>query len=51
MDITKIVRVMECSEKTARKIFAEAGPLLRTSKDGRKIIWHINLDTLSSEGN
>ena len=51
MDITKIVRVMQCSEKTARKIFAEAGPLLKTSKDGRKIIWHINLDTLSSEGN
>ena len=51
MDISKIASYMECSERTARKILADAGPLLTTTKDGRKIIWHINLDTLASEEN
>ena len=51
MDISKITYMMECSERTARKILADAGPLVETTKDGRKLIWHINLDTLSSEKN
>ena len=51
MDISGIAHMMECSEKTARKILADAGPLVKTSKDGRKLIWHINLDALSSEEN
>ena len=48
MDISGITYMMECSEKTARKILADAGPILNTSKDGRKLIWHINLDTFSA---
>ena len=48
MDISRITYMMECSEKTARKILADAGPLLKTTKDGRKLIWHINLDPLSA---
>lgn len=51
MDISRITYMMECSEKTARRILADAGPLMKTTKDGRKLIWHINLDTLSSEEN
>ncbi len=51
MDISKITYMMECSEKTARKILVDAGPLLKSSKDGRKLIWHINLETLSAEEN
>ena len=49
MDISRIAHMMECSEKTARKILADAGPLLKTAKEGRKLIWHMNLDALSSE--
>ena len=49
MDIAKVAFFMECSEKTARKILAEAGPLISCTKDGKKLIWHINLNTLSSE--
>lgn len=51
MDISRITYMMECSEKTARKILADAGSLLKTSKDGRKLIWHINLETLSAGEN
>ena len=51
MDISRITYMMECSEKTARKILSDAGPLVKTTKDGRKLIWHINLETLSSEEN
>ena len=51
MDISSIIFIMECSEKTARKILADAGSLLKTTKDGRKLIWHINLDTLSAGEN
>ena len=51
VDISRAAFFMECSEKTARKIMANAGPLVRTTKDGKKTIWHINLDTLSSEEN
>ena len=51
MDISKIAYMMECSERTARKILSDAGPLVKTTKDGRKLIWHIDLDTLSSEEN
>ena len=47
MDISKISYFMECSEKTARKILADAGSLVTTTKDGRKLIWHINLETLA----
>ena len=49
LDIVKIAFMMDCSEKTARKILAEAGPLISSTKDGKKLIWHINLNTLSSE--
>lgn len=49
MDIAKVAFFMECSEKTARKILAEAGPLISATRDGKKLIWHINLNTLSSE--
>ena len=49
MDIAKVAFFMECSEKTARKVLAEAGPLISATKDGKKLIWHINLNTLSSE--
>ena len=51
MDISRITYMMECSERTARKILADAGPLLKTSKEGRKLIWHINLETLSAGEN
>ena len=51
MDISRITSMMECSERTARKILADAGMLLKTSKDGRKLIWHINLETLSAGEN
>lgn len=51
MDISRITYMMECSEKTARKILADADPLVKTTKDGRKLIWHINLEALSSEEN
>ena len=51
MDISRITYMMECSEKTARKILSDAGSLVKTTKDGRKLIWHINLETLSSEEN
>ena len=51
VDISVAAIFMECSEKTARKILADAGSLIRTSKNGRKIIWHISLDTLASEEN
>ena len=47
VDISVAAFFMECSERTARKIMADAGPLVRTTKDGKKIIWHINLETLS----
>ena len=49
LDIVKIAYMMDCSEKTARKILAEAGPLLSSTKDGKKLIWHINLNTLSTK--
>lgn len=51
MDISRIAYMMECSERTARKILSDAGPLVKTTKDVRKLIWHINLDTLSAEEN
>ena len=51
VDISLAAFFMECSEKTARKILADAGSLIRTTKDGKKNIWHINLDTLASEEN
>lgn len=51
VDISTVAYFMECSDKTARKIMTDAGPLVRTTKDGRKLIWHINLDTLSVEEN
>ena len=47
MDISNISFLMECSEKTARKLLADSGPLVTTTKDGRKLIWHINLETLA----
>lgn len=49
MDISKITYMMECSERTARKILADAGELVKITKDGRKLIWHINLEALASE--
>lgn len=49
MDISKISYMMECSEKTARKILNDASPLVNKSKDGRKLVWHINLEALSPE--
>ncbi len=51
VDISAAAFFMECSEKTARKIMDDAGPLVRTTKNGKKLIWHINLDTLDSEAN
>ena len=49
VDISIVTYFMECSDKTARKILTDAEPLVRKTKDGKKLIWHINLDTLSSE--
>ena len=47
MDIYKVSYFMECSEKTARKLLSDAGSLVTTTKDGRKLIWHINLEELA----
>jgi hypothetical protein len=47
MDISKVSYFMECSEKTARKLLSDAGSLVTTTKDGRKLIWHINLEELA----
>ena len=49
IDIVTVASLMECSGKTARKILNDAGPLVMTTKEGRKLIWHINLETLASE--
>ena len=50
MDISKVALLMECSERTARKVLAEAGSLISVTKAGRKQIWHINLKALYLEG-
>ena len=49
LDIYAIAEVMECSTKTARKILADAGTLVRYTKEGNRQIWHINLDVLNPE--
>ena len=50
MDISIIAEYMDCSQKTARKLLADAGSLVYFSKDGKKQIWHINIKFLSSLG-
>ncbi len=47
-DISDVARYLECSEKTARKILSDAGPLVKFTKEGNKHIWHIDLNFLSS---
>ena len=51
LDISRIAYMMECSQKTARKILADAGSLVMPVKDGKKLIWHINLAALSENDN
>ena len=50
LDINNVSKFMECSEKTARKILADAGQLVYSTKEGRKLIWHINVKFLASLG-
>ena len=50
-DISMVAHIMECSERTARKILADAGPLVIMTKSGKKNVWHINLEELAANGN
>ena len=47
-DISMIAYMMECSQKTARKILTDAGSLVVMEKEGKRNVWHINRKALSA---